>query len=350
MHVHTLASARGAPSEALQRTVLLGRDVLDALVLDVARRHSMRANDLWLRADDGELRLRAADVSPWAVLRRLGRGWLGRGAERRLVDWRDVEFLRGDPNAAVAGGDYHRRIARLGPSAVALLAEQVPYRHATELLTLVPPEVAADVLALLPPPRELQVFHTLEPQYGVRLLGLMPPRAAAALLGRTLPTRAEWYLGRLEPTHAERIVELLRYPEDTAGGVMTNDVPMVAADLNVGQARAALVDQLQTQEFAYYVYVVETLEAAELRGVVSLRDLLVAAPEVPLRELMSRDMVVLDPLQSAQSAAQRVVEEHRASLPVVGANRRLLGAVTFDSALAQLAPAAWREHTPRIFS
>src|SRR5690242_1015370 len=47
--VRELSAARAAPPEALRRTVLLRRDVLDALVLDVAARQTMRANDLWLK-------------------------------------------------------------------------------------------------------------------------------------------------------------------------------------------------------------------------------------------------------------------------------------------------------------
>ena len=89
------------------------RDVMDALIVDVGRRHTLRANDLWLREEHGQLWLAGADASPWAVVRRLGRGVFGRGAERRLVDWKDIEFLRGDPTAARQGRDYHRQIQRL---------------------------------------------------------------------------------------------------------------------------------------------------------------------------------------------------------------------------------------------
>jgi Mg/Co/Ni transporter MgtE len=348
--VADLSQARAAPPEALRRTVLLRRDILDALVLDVERRQAMRANDLWVREEDGSLWLRAADVSPWAVLRRLGRGLLGRGAERRLVDWRDIEFLRGDPRLAVQGGDYHRRIARLSPPAIAQLAEAIPYRHAAELLTLLPDPLAADTLEVLASARQLQVFSTLDEDQGIRLLALMAPNTAADLLGRLDPESAQVVLDRLPDDRAERIVDLMRYPEDSAGGLMTNDVPAVGLELSVGQARDLLPDQLRTPDFPYYVYVVDTLASRRLRGVLSLRDLLVHKPETLVAEVMEPDVVMLDPLESAQDAARRVVEEHLAALPVVARDGRLLGAVTFDAALAQVAPLAWRDHAPRIFS
>ncbi|GAC1313284.1 MAG: CBS domain-containing protein [Chloroflexota bacterium] len=347
--VGDVTAARAAPPEALRRTVLLRRDILDALVLDVARRQTMRANDLWLTEREGQFWLRAADVSPWAVLRRLGRGLFGRGAEKRLVDWRDIEFLRGDPHLAEAGGDYHRRIARLPPAAIAQLSEAIPYRHAAELLTLLPEDRAADTLEVLASARQVQVFTTLDERLATRLLSLMAPDTAADLVGKLAPADAQAVLDRLPSLAAERILDLLRYPENTAGGLMTNDIPSVASDLTIDEARQVLPDQLRTPDFPYYVYVVDR-STRMLRGVISLRDVVVHPPATRIADVMVPDMVVLDPLDSAQSAARRVVEEHMAALPVVARDGRLLGAVTFDAALAQVAPLAWRDHAPRIFS
>jgi magnesium transporter len=350
LRVTDLATARAAPPEALVRSVLLVRDVMDALVLDVVERHAMRANDLWLRLEHGRLWLRAADVSPWAVIRRLGRGLLGRGGERHLVDWSDIEFLRGNPRAAQAGGDYHRRIARLTPPAIARLADELPYHHAAELLTLIPDAVAADALEAMAPERQLQVFEDLDDDQAVRLLALMAPDLAADLVGRLQPAYAQSCLEALPPPRAARIIELLRYPEETAGGIMTNEFPVVAAHLTVAEARAALRGELSTPDFAYYVYVVDDLTNHHLEGVLTLRDLIVASDTAPIREVMRRQLVTIDALDSALSAAHQVIEQHLAALPVVGRDGRLLGVVTVDAAVGQVAPVTWRQDAPRLFS
>jgi CBS domain-containing protein len=350
LRVTDLAAARAAPPEALARSVLLVRDIMDALVLDVAERHAMRANDLWLRLEDGRLWLRAADVSPWAVLRRLGRGLLGRGRERQLVDWSDIEFLRGNPRVARAGGDYHRRIARLTPPAIARLADQIPYHHAAELLTLIPDAVAADALEMMAPERQLQVFEDLDEDQAVRLLALMAPDLATDLVGRLQPEYAQRCLESLPSQRAARIIDLLRFPEETAGGLMTNEFPVVAAHLTVAEARAALRDELTTPDFAYYVYVVDDLENRHLEGVLSLRDLVVANDVSPLREVMRCHPLTIDALEPALAAARQVIEEHLAALPVVGRDGRLLGVITVDAAVAQVAPVTWRHDAPRLFS
>ena len=350
IRVTDLATARAAPPESLARSVLLVRDIMDALVLDVVERHAMRANDLWLRLEDGRLWLRAADVSPWAVLRRLGRGLLGRGGERHLVDWGDIEFLRGNPRAAQAGGDYHRRITRLTPAAIARLAAELPYHHAAELLTLIPDAVAADTLETMAPERQLQVFEDLDEDQAVRLLALMAPDLATDLVGCLQPAYAQRCLESLPPARAARIIELLRYPEDSAGGLMTNEFPVVAAQLTVAQARAALRDALSTPDFAYYVYVVDDLDSHHLEGVVTLRDLIVASDDAPLCEVMRRQLLTIDALDSALAAAWQVIEQHLAALPVVARDGRLLGVVTVDAAVAQVAPVPWRQDAPRLFS
>jgi len=353
LRVSSLAAGRAAPAESLRNVVLLRRDVMDAMLLDVARRYTMRANDLWLHYDeddDERLWLAAADISPWAVFRRLGRGLLGHASEHRLVDWRDLEFLRGDPRAALAGGDYHRRIARLPPPAIARLAEDLPYHHAAELLTLLPDPVAADTLEAMAPERQLQVFEDLDPDQATRLLVLMAPDLAADLIGHLDTDWALQCLDALPEPQADRIIDLLRYPEDTAGGIMTNDVAAVPPWLTVGQARAALHEQLATPDFVYYVYVVDDLQARRLQGVITLRDLLVREQTMTLGEFMRRDIVAIDPLEPAATAARRVVEEHLAALPVVARDGRLLGGITVDAAVALLTPATWREQIPRVFS
>jgi CBS domain-containing protein len=350
IEIEDLSRVRPADQDAAARAVLLKRDVLDALVLDLARQHAVLVNDLWLQEQDGHLSVRAADTGPWAVVRRFGRGWFGRGVKRNLLDWQDVEFLRGDPAAARSGHDNHRRVTRLQPAEIAHLSEALPYLHAAELLALIPDQLRADVLEAMLPARQLQVFEELTEDEALGTLPLMAPDVAVDLLGRLDPDLTRRYLERLPGEQRDRLVELLRYPEDTAGGIMTNDVPVIGVTLTVGEARKQLVSQLTEPDFVYYVYVVDDNDPSRLRGILTLRDLLVADDEQRVDEIMRTDLITIHPLEPAIVAARRVAENHLAALPVVGKDRRLVGAITSDAALAQIAPPAWRDQAPRVFS
>lgn len=350
IRVTDLRAREAVPEELLRQSVLLKRDLLDELVLDLENHHATLANDLWLHEENGCLSVRAADPSPWAMLRRLSRGRLGGGRIQNLLDWKHVEFLRGDPQGALIHGDYHSRIGRLPPAQIAHLTDAVPYLHAAELLTLIEEQVAADALEIMLPERRVQIFEELDADMAVRILGLMAVDAAADLLGHLSPGLARRYLEALPASRSRLLVELLRYPENTAGGIMTNEVVIVPRALPVGEARRAVRDLIRTPDFVYYLYVVEDEETRRLCGVVTLRTLLVADEMERLEDVMRTELVTIDPLQQATIAAQRVVDTSLAALPVVASDGRLLGLITADAAVAQLAPWTWRTQAPRVFS
>jgi magnesium transporter len=348
--VRDLDGGRAAPAEALVRTVLAKRDIMDALVVDVGRRQTLRANDLWFREAGGQLWLAGADASPWAVIRRLGRGLLGRGREPRLVDWKDLEFLRGDPRTAREGRDYHRQITRLQPAEIARLADALPYLHAAELLTLIPDPIAADTLEVMTTDRQAQVIQVLDEEQSVRLLALMAPDTAADLFGTLKPERARRLMLQIPTEQRQLIVDLLRYPDDTAGGIMTNQLVCVSMSMRVGEARRDLKQRIGAPDFAYYLYVIDTEATRHLEGVVSLREFAVADDELVMGGLMNASVNTVDALEQAGDAARRVAEQHLAALPVTSRDGRLLGAITIDAAMAQIAPASWRDQAPRVFS
>jgi hypothetical protein len=224
INISSFDSAQSVTEKSLRREVLLQRDVIDALVLDLHNRRATRANDLWLEEENGKLLLKAADTSSLAILRRLSRGLFSRGPSRAPYDWKYIEFLRGDPHAVRNGAGYHMRIKRLPPGEIAGLSSSLPYLHAAELLTLLPDAVAADTLAVMMPDRQVQVFGELEDEQAVRLLAKMRANDAANLLRRLTVESTKNFLERLPKARSEKLLDLLRYPEATVGGIMSNDM------------------------------------------------------------------------------------------------------------------------------
>ena len=348
--VRDLQASQKEATHPVAKEVLLGDDILDALVLDLQNRRATRANDLWLDMEGDELRLHSADTSLNAILRRLSGGRLGLVRKSKLYDWKYVEFLRGDPAAVRNGEGYHLRVARLPPGEIARLTDMLPYLHASELITLLPDSKAVDALEALSPERQLQVFEELEEKQAVALLTLMAPDIAADLTGRLQTQTMRHYLEQLPERQSEKIIELLRYPEDTVGGIMTNDVVFATADLTVARARERLRARLKEPDFVFLICIVADDASHKLRGWISLRALLTADDEKRLEEIMEQYLITLDPLSPADEGAYRVIDSGLAALPVVSDEKQLLGLVTVDAAIAQIAPANWRSQAPRIFS
>ena len=170
------------------------------------------------------------------------------------------------------------------------------------------------------------------------------------LIGQLLPETAQSYLNRMAQPQGGRVVELLRYPEDTVGGIMTNDVVSVPATMTAAEAREALHSRLREPDFIHFLYLVSDEETPKLTGVTSLREFFLADGGQKLEEMMNPYVMTLHALEPAQDAAYKVLRSDLAALPVVGHEGQLLGAVTIDVAVAQVAPANWRAQSPRIFA
>jgi magnesium transporter len=334
----------------LGQAVRLRRDVLDALILDLQNRRTTRANDLWLEEQDGGLRLAAADTSGRAILRRLVRSRSDSRDRRALYDWKYIEFLRGDPRAVKAGAPYHSRIVHLPPGEIAHLTSTIPYLHAAELLSLLPEQLAADTLEVMSPERQVQVFEELEETFALQVLKDMAPDLAADIVGRLDIKLAQNYLNRLPKAAGKQIIDLLKYPANTVGSIMTNDVVTVPLHLKIEKARSLLREKLKEPDFVYFIYAVEDRPPHKLRGVLSLRQFLTAEDEQTVEEIMNPYLLALSPFDSPTEAGYRLLNSQLAALPVVGKEGELLGTVTIDAAVSQVAPRNWRAQAPKVFS
>jgi magnesium transporter len=347
--VSDLDRAEEVSLEAKNNYVLLRHEILDALLLDLENRRPIRANDLQIREDDNNLILRAVDNSVSAILRRISFGFYNHLSRSGILDWRYVEFLRGNPEAVRNGAGYHLRITRMAPGEIAQLINHLPYLHAAELITLLLDSKAVKTLEVLPLERRLQIFEELDEDEAVSLLSLMAPDAAADLIGLLQTEMMKKYLERLPKKQSERIIELLHYPEDTVGAIMTNDIAFLPGDLTVAEARAEMRKRFSDTDFIYLIYIVSGGETRKLRGVVSLRSLFSEDDGRRLEEIMDPFISVLNSIDEVNAAAYRVVDSQLAAMPVVGADQELVGAVTIDAAIMQIAPTAGAESL-RIFS
>jgi CBS domain-containing protein len=337
-------------TDTLEQETRLHRDVLDALILDLQNRRATRANDLWLEDADGQLRLTAADTSGRAILRRLVRGQYREKDRSSLYDWKYIEFLRGHPDAVETGERYHRRIVNLPPGEIAHLTAAIPYLHAAELLELLPERLAADTLEVMSPERQLQVFEELEETFAWKVLEHMAPDLAADIVGHLDIKLAQHCLNHVPRKTAERIIDLLRYPANTVGGIMTNDIVTVSPKMKITTARSALRERLKEPDFVYFIYVVEDRPPHKLRGVVSLRQFLTAEDDQIVEDIMNPYLLALSPFDSPTEAGYRLLNSQLAALPVVGREGQLLGTVTIDAAVSQVAPRGWRAQAPKVFS
>src|SRR6195256_23006 len=155
----------------------------------------------------------------------------------------------------------------------------------------------------------------------------MPTDDAADLVAELSPGQREAVLA--EVSDRTDVEQLLAYPEDSAGGLMTTGVVSVREDATVGEAIEAIRQQSDEDESQLYqVYAVDA--HGHLRGIVPVARLIITAPARLVHDVMEQPVVQVQPEQDQEEVARLMARYNVAAVPVVDENGHLLGRITFD--------------------
>jgi magnesium transporter len=335
--------------------ILLKADLLDKQIVDIEGRKVIRVNDVSLDNVEGRLRLVAVDVGAAGLLRRLGIEGGFRTIARNLrlpvperyIDWEDVDPLD-STIASVRLRVPHRRLAQLHPADLADILEDLAPRDRAGVLASLDDESLADAVEEMDPDSQVDILEDLTPERAADILEEMSPDDAADLVADLDQETRDEILALMEKDEADEVQELLGYPEDSAGGIMTTEYIALDEHLTTGEAIDRLRELEPDAETIYYVYV--TTEEGQLAGVVSLRDLIVAKPDTPIREAMIREPVAVAVTADQDEVAEVVAHYNLLAVPVVDEQNVLMGIVTVDDAIDTVIPTAWKRRLPRVFT
>ncbi len=158
----------------------------------------------------------------------------------------------------------------------------------------------------------------------------LPTDDAAALIDELPEELSDAVLEQMRPRDSGEVENLLEYSERTAGRIMNPTVFALSDDLTAGEAIQALQGSREV-EMVFYLYVVD--ERRHLVGVVSLRRLLLVAPETPLQRIMTTDLISARVDTDQEEAAQHVANYNLLAIPVVDEQNRLVGIITVDDVI-----------------
>jgi magnesium transporter len=335
--------------------LLLQADLQDKQIVDLDGRKVVRVNDLRLDELEGMLHLVAVDVGAAGLLRRLGIEGPYRTIARNLrlplperyIDWEDVDPVE-TSIASIRLRVPHAGLRELHPADLASIIDQLAPRDRAGVLASLDDEAAADAIEEMEPDTQVEVLEDLLPERAADILEEMSPDDAADLIADLSRTARDEILPLMEPTEAREMAELLGYPEDSAGGMMTTEFVAVRDDLTAEQTIQRLRELEPDAETIYYIYVVD--DAEHLVGVVSLRDLIVSPPDALVRMFMFPEPVAVGVLADEDEVAQVVARYNLLAVPVVDDEGRLEGIVTIDDAIDTVLPSGWKHRLPRLFS
>jgi magnesium transporter len=152
---------------------------------------------------------------------------------------------------------------------------------------------------------------------------------AADVLADLPPAIVEDVLERLED--AEEVQGLLEYEEDTAGGIMGTDFVAVLESMTVGEATEEVRRNAESVEPIFAVYVVDS--ERHLLGIVSLKRLLLSRASSLVSSLLETDIISVTPELDQEEVARIMERYDLVAIPVVDAERRLVGRITVDDVI-----------------
>jgi magnesium transporter len=239
-----------------------------------------------------------------------------------------------------------RQLLAEDPTELSALLEEMHDEDIADLVNLLEEEEAAKLLKALKAEDAAPIFERLDEETQETLVETMGVESIAPIVSEmaadertdlieALPeavgdTLLE-SLERVDPEAAAEVEQLAKWAEDSAGGLMTTDYVSVTEDVSVGGAIERLRAAAGKAETVYYIYIVS--EKNRLRGVASLRDLLLAAPSDLMRDVMTENVVTVSPETDQEEVAKMMAKYDFYALPVLGADRKLLGVITVDDVM-----------------
>jgi magnesium transporter len=254
-----------------------------------------------------------------------------------------------------ANGVKHNELRQLVRTQLELLLDRSNLDGAKALLVPVQPVDIAEAIEGLPESMQVIAFRLLSKAEAIEVYEYLNSDVQQALIQKfkrqevldivdqmspddraklfdELPAKiVRRLLAQLSPKERQATALLLGYEEDTAGRIMTPEYISLKESLTATQTVDRIRSLANASEVVYYLYVTDAYR--RLTGVVSLRDLVISAPDKTLGEIMTSDVVFVHTDTDSEEVARTIQRYDLLALPVVDREARLVGVVTVDDVL-----------------
>ncbi|QDV27024.1 magnesium transporter [Aureliella helgolandensis] len=221
----------------------------------------------------------------------------------------------------------------LHPARTAEFMEGLESSEAWRVLQHADRKLRAEIFSYFDYDRQLEMLERENERQVADLITHVPADDACDLLSELPDSRVEQVLALVPAPDRRDIRRLQTFAEGTAGSIMTTEAACLDERLTVREALEQLSRQAEHVETIYYIYVVD--ETNHLRGVVSTRMLVSSfgKQQTTLAELMDTDILTVQASDDQQDVANIVAKYDLLAIPVVDAQRHMLGIITHDDVI-----------------
>lgn len=214
-------------------------------------------------------------------------------------------------------------VGDLDTDEAAQLLERLPAEDAAPIFERLGEEEQGEIVEVMPPESVAQIASEMAPDDRADLFSVLPEAVGEVILGK---------LQEVDPQAAEDVRKLEKWPDTSAGHLMTTAYVKVHAEMSVRSAIDAVRAHCENHhENVYNVYALDG--AHRLEGVASLRDLLLASPIQPLNEVLYTNVISVPPMTDQEEVARKMAKYDLNVMPVVDDKGVILGVVTIDDVI-----------------
>jgi magnesium transporter len=324
----------------------VAKDLLDQQIIDTNGRKVVRVNDIDLADNrtngNTELRITQVDVGLAGAVRRLLQGLVPPMAIRRIqaklpprkIQWEFVNIVEPDPLRRVKLRLSSEKLAALHPADLADIMEQLSPDERQTIIASLDEESAAETIAELDKRLQTQVVEKLDPERAADIMEEMNPDEAADLIASLEPHKSKELLHEMEHREASAVEQLMKFGEDSAGGMMTTEMIVVGEDATRGE----VVDYIRFHEIGIDQVdnVVLINRDSALAGTVPVGRLLLAEAEQRMVELIFEPLLSVAPDTKDKEVFELFDKYNLRSLTVVNESKHPIGAITVDDVVSRL--------------
>ena len=222
-------------------------------------------------------------------------------------------------------------LSDLEPVDIAALIEDLPPEHALPAYRLLSKTAAAETFSHLDSDTQEALLRLLTTHEMADMMAGLYDDDAADLLEELPAGVVKRLMRTVSPEDRRTLNQLLRYPEDSAGSVLTTEFVDLKATMTVAEALRYIRACGPDKETIYTCYVTDS--DRRLEGVVTARDLLLAKETVLIGDLMNRSVRSVRTTEDREAVANLFTRYDLIALPVVDSEERLVGIITVDDVI-----------------
>ncbi len=318
--------------------VWLDKDVLDQQIVDVGGARVVRVNDLKIGLFEDQMRVLGIDISFKGVLRRLKLAWLDvfNLCTVNFIDWRKTQPVKGMVQLDTSSSD----LVRLHPADLANIIEDLSIKQGSKLVTSLDEDMAAKVFEEIDPKTQRVLVSRLGSEEAIRIMSRMSTDEIVDLLKLLPKDDAAQLLSQFKSVKLKKLENLIKYEDDTAGGLMTTDYVSAKLDWTVQETIEEIRRLSPHMRSILYVYIVD--QEGFFKGSVSLRGLMTADPKATLKNLLKRPpgSATLKLKDKIDHIVNVVTKYDLYVAAVLNDEGKLVGVLSTDDVMRHLAPKA----------